>query len=533
VNITCTSVPAVYTSGAGYDGVQTTKEYTKILPDGLFTAGAHIEYWFRRSASDSVPTGISFTALPDTNFVFSFESDGKRWQEFGILPDRWKDGAAFGGGYNHGSAMACMLVWDLNDRRGDELGWVSVADTIGATVSARRGAHNGWKARGDQDITVAIASDPSIAVYAHGGQPGTIWDMYQTKAAESQSTGGGGLGARLANTPTGFATGKGATNGPTGDMLRTWYKTMLILTGDLTTGIIGPYADRGEGDVAILQDFATTSAGVTTLPRNIWLEGRGFIESQANASTGHPSFCPSYFGANFVNANYRVFSNNTKDIPDLTPVGALNYDGSIYGVNSNCFIQDDVMNVNTAVSGAAIGAFYEPVGVTTYIASVIAPAGGINHPSNTLLDGWRNISLGGRNSLTTPGLMNWYSKNINGLFGGLYCSSALQSPVGVGDNPNGGFINFMSLQSENPMRSGKALISFGITRTEKVELKIYDVTGRLVRTLANRVFKANEAQQVIWDGTNDTGETVASGVYFYQIRTPSFVSQKKLAVLRR
>jgi hypothetical protein len=296
-----------------------------------------------------------------------------------------------------------------------------------------------------------------------------------------------------------------------------------------------------------MNDFATAPASEsgTDLPRNIWCGGRGFAESQASATTGHPTFCQAYFGAGFRNGNYRTFANNIKDIPDLTLQGVMattDYippqggNPPIYGVNSNCQIQDDVLNINTAITSAAVGATYEPVGAgAPYTAAVYAPATGnaTNHPSNTLLEGWRILSLGGRNSLTTPALINYYGRNIASLWGGLNCSVAMGTPVGVGDNPNGSFINFMSLQSENPMRSGHALISFGITRTEKVELKVYDVTGRLVRTLANRVFKANEAQQVIWDGTNDTGETVASGVYFYQIRTPSFVSQKKLAVLRR
>jgi hypothetical protein len=81
-----------------------------------------------------------------------------------------------------------MLYVDWEDRRGDERVWVGIADSIGATAVARYGAHNGWHARGDQDITVAIATDPSIAVYRHGGQPGTIWDMFGIKASESPTT---------------------------------------------------------------------------------------------------------------------------------------------------------------------------------------------------------------------------------------------------------------------------------------------------------------------------------------------------------
>lgn len=87
------------------------------------------------------------------------------------------------------------------------------------------------------------------------------------------------------------------------------------------------------------------------------------------------------------------------------------------------------------------------------------------------------------------------------------------------------------MRSENPFRSGTAKIGFGITRRERVEVRLYDVTGRAVRTLASREFEAG-AHELHWDGSGDDGRLVPRGVYFYQLRTPSFVSQKKIAVLR-
>jgi flagellar hook assembly protein FlgD len=87
------------------------------------------------------------------------------------------------------------------------------------------------------------------------------------------------------------------------------------------------------------------------------------------------------------------------------------------------------------------------------------------------------------------------------------------------------------LGSENPMRHGTALIHFGIARREHVELMVYDVAGRTVRTLANREFAAGE-HRLEWDGMDDSGTRVARGVYFYRLRTPSFIGQKKLALLR-
>src|SRR6185295_12174918 len=127
---------------------------------------------------------------------------------FSILPDRWKDGA-WNPNYQNAAAAACMLYIDWVDRRGDETAWVSIADTIGATSGAyapcpgcvgadaafgrptgRWGSHNGWHASGTQAASDALANgpvgqDPTIAVYKHGGAPGTFWDMYGVKAAES------------------------------------------------------------------------------------------------------------------------------------------------------------------------------------------------------------------------------------------------------------------------------------------------------------------------------------------------------------
>ena len=64
-------------------------------------------------------------------------------------------------------------------------------------------------------------------------------------------------------------------------------------------------------------------------------------------------------------------------------------------------------------------------------------------------------------------------------------------------------------------------------------MKVYDVTGRLVRTLADETFQAGE-QSLIWDGTNDQGQMVARGVYFTQVKfiNSRFVDAKKVTVLK-
>src|SRR5262249_47904028 len=130
-----TTVPR---SRTGWDGLATTKEFTKIIPDGLLTPGSHVQYFYRKSHAAN-PL-LSYAMCPDTNLITPQPREGSstdmhRWQEFSVLPDRWKS-PAFGG-----AGMACMLYVDLDDRRGNEGRFVGLMDTIGWTISAKRGAH--------------------------------------------------------------------------------------------------------------------------------------------------------------------------------------------------------------------------------------------------------------------------------------------------------------------------------------------------------------------------------------------------------
>jgi hypothetical protein len=549
-NITCgtgTYPPVWADATAGFNpaedpaGPGRTKEYTKIIPDGQLTPGAHVEYFFRKSViGDPIAT---FEMAPDTMVVFQASygsTDGHRWQEFDILPDRWKD-AAFGAG---GQGMACLLFVDANDRRGDELFYISLLDSLGAIANNKKGAGQGWRAPGNYDWTPNngnpfIGNDPSVAVYPNLGQAGTLFDKFDVKAMESGNAAGTLASRNASQASPGLAAGKFATYGPSGDMLRRFYRGMLYTLGDLgaSNGVtIGPYPDKTDDDIGLMNDFANNPTG-TAQPRVIWMQGRGFAESmQATAYGGagnnHQNLRDVYFASPLRSGFYRTFSGNTNDVPDLIPqpvISTLN-PGAIYGVLSSCTIQNDVVDVNVAVPGAQVASYYENVGVGgPFVASVYAPAQGAR-AHTTMLDAFRIQSLGSRYTLTRGGMFSYMLNAYATLFGSL--CPLIGTPVGIGDTPGGKFVEFMNLRSANPMRSGEARIAFGITRTEKVEVRVYDVSGRLVKTVANRTFAGGQEHVVTWDGTNEAGQAVSRGVYFYQLRSPSFTSQKKLAVLK-
>jgi hypothetical protein len=74
-------------------------------------------------------------------------------------------------------------------------------------------------------------------------------------------------------------------------------------------------------------------------------------------------------------------------------------------------------------------------------------------------------------------------------------------------------------------------ISFDLPAKAKVSLKVYDVAGRLIRTLTDREWAAGR-HSISWDGHNESGASVASGVYFYRLESKDFSGTKKMVLLR-
>jgi len=74
-------------------------------------------------------------------------------------------------------------------------------------------------------------------------------------------------------------------------------------------------------------------------------------------------------------------------------------------------------------------------------------------------------------------------------------------------------------------------IRYYIPYRARVRLDIYDVTGRLVRRLVNTDQRAGR-YEVGWDGRNEEGRNVDSGVYFYRLTACKKAITRKLVVLR-
>lgn len=88
-----------------------------------------------------------------------------------------------------------------------------------------------------------------------------------------------------------------------------------------------------------------------------------------------------------------------------------------------------------------------------------------------------------------------------------------------------------ALESARPNpTSGTASINYSTKVGGPVRIGIYNVAGRLVRTLVNEIQPAG-THTVVWDGTSTDGSRVRGGVYFYRMVAEGWQSDRRLVVL--
>ena len=79
-------------------------------------------------------------------------------------------------------------------------------------------------------------------------------------------------------------------------------------------------------------------------------------------------------------------------------------------------------------------------------------------------------------------------------------------------------------------------IPYQLAKDTHAAIRIYSQTGELVRFLdlglQSAGYYVGKSRAAYWDGRNGSGESVASGVYFYQLITPESTSTQKMVILK-
>lgn len=89
----------------------------------------------------------------------------------------------------------------------------------------------------------------------------------------------------------------------------------------------------------------------------------------------------------------------------------------------------------------------------------------------------------------------------------------------------------LSQNFPNPFNPSTNIV-FSVPKTENVSLKIFNVLGQEVKSLVNAKVTGGVSTMATWDGTDNFGQKVSSGVYFYQLKAGDFSETKKMLLLK-
>jgi len=98
------------------------------------------------------------------------------------------------------------------------------------------------------------------------------------------------------------------------------------------------------------------------------------------------------------------------------------------------------------------------------------------------------------------------------------------------DTPIPQVVNALQANYPNPFNP-ETTIKYSVKTNTHVTLEIFNVKGQKVRTLVNGPVEAGN-RQVIWNGIDDRGQGVASGVYFYRMKTDDYTATKRMMLIK-
>lgn len=98
------------------------------------------------------------------------------------------------------------------------------------------------------------------------------------------------------------------------------------------------------------------------------------------------------------------------------------------------------------------------------------------------------------------------------------------------DGPGGTAVTSLGAAHPNPFNP-LTTVRYGVASRGRATIAVYDVAGRLVRTLVDGEVDAGE-HVAVWDGRTDFGKRAASGVYFVRMEALGFRAVRKAVLLK-
>ncbi len=326
------------------------------------------------------------------------------------------------------------------------------------------------------------------------------YDVYYTQGPSSGV--GNGLGGRATSQTIGG------------------YETLLYTAGDLGVATLSnnDYLVDPSNDIGVVSNWFQQGG------KNAFMTGDDLLFSLTHSGGAAQAFVNSYLSVRFVSDNILPFINN-QTAPTVRPMPG----NSVFTTPDEWIAFGGCLGINDFDA-------IEPNGNAERLAQFLTPSGnpGYSYAAALRYTNVADVIVMPYDFMyiynpvgyvpNNPG----YSVRTEVLrdvlieFGHLPGGTVIDVPdgemvFGVSNHPN----------PFNPATE----IRMTLPQAGHVSLKVFNVRGELVRTLVNGELAAG-VQKVTWNGTNDAGSNVASGVYFYETRYNGETSIKKMALVK-
>ncbi|MEJ2722450.1 MAG: T9SS type A sorting domain-containing protein, partial [bacterium] len=318
------------------------------------------------------------------------------------------------------------------------------------------------------------------------------------------------------------------------DSLMHYYDTIILDSGripygTLSDGTQGLLGGNKQDDVSLLRDWLRYSAhdvGLLVLGDGIASEVGEMISPQAEALMqlcGVTCEHPDYFEMTGGFAG----GGEAHPLIEYNSSGPVFWDDfSFYGYGglpqTSCIEIDDFDVLGTAGSGMH-ALRYLGFGENHYAGVCSSALNDMGYTMSTLWCGFSLMNIRDE-SAQVPPARNRFLADVLEWMG---------HPVGpnvIGVDPPRVYSDHLDRNRPNPFNPSTRM-TYGVRERGHTTIRIYDVAGRLVKTLVDEI-KTPGIYDATWEGDNNQGQAVSSGIYFCRMQVNGFSKTRKIALLR-
>jgi hypothetical protein len=305
------------------------------------------------------------------------------------------------------------------------------------------------------------------------------------------------------------------------------YNKIIWNTGDLTLGLIGDGVGYEKSDDATM--LFTFCDLHTNLVSGIYFNGDDLADEWSTLTGPGAIALRAYMSYTVVNPDHVAAGAGVNPaVVDVASGTVFPPTDSLIAYGGCPLINDfDVIAPAPPLSSAEMDyAVYTGSGAPgPRVPSAILAQATANAVGNTVRIVLSGFSYHYIRDIDTDGIVDRYTHMYRIIS---YLGNIIDEPIAARPNAR---TNSLAQNYPNPFNP-TTTIKYTIKEQAHVSLKVYNVAGQLVRTLVDEVQKPDAVAPITWNGMNNTGQQVSSGVYFYKLVTKNFTQTKKMVLLK-